>query len=285
MKRIILLLICLTFLLNASIFVRATEPKIVDSAELLTENEKENLEILALQISDQYNMDIVIVTVLSLNGKSSESYADDYFDNNGYGFGNDYSGILLLLSVEHRDWAISTCGEGILALTDYAIQSVFSEISEDLSNDRYYQAFCAYLEALIPFLDAYRRGEPIDGSISSYDGPGIYISGAKDDMLYHTSQRDFFWYLQKVGIGFIVGLVVALIVLLILRGRMNTANPQHGAASYMLQGSYRLTLQRDIYLYSQTKKVRRSENSSSGGGSSVHRSSGGRSHGGGHGKF
>ncbi len=285
MKRILLFLTCLAILLSTSLPVFAAEQKVVDSADLLTEIERENLESMAMNLSDEYGIDIVIVAVYSLDGKSSESYADDYFDYNGYGLGSDYSGILFLLSMEYRDWAISTSGKGIYAFTDYGIQQVFSQISGYLSQDRYYEAFCAYLDALQPYLDAYRRGEPIDGNIGSYDGPGTYIPGTQDDIIHFESEQDLFWYIKKIGIGFLVGLVVALIVLLILRSQMNTAKPQRGAASYMLSDSYRVEVQRDIFLYSQISKVRKSENSSSGGGSSVHRSSSGRSHGGGHGKF
>ena len=76
---------------------------------------------------------------------------------------------------------------------------------------------------------------------------------------------------------------------MIMRGQMNTAKAQHGASSYMLKNTYKVGMQQDIFLYSQLRKVRKSENSSAGGhggsGSSVHHSSSGRSHGGGHGKF
>ena len=284
MKRVLLFLICLVLLFGASVPAFAAGQKIVDQAGLLTETEKNKLETIAQQLSDQYEIDIVIVTVYRLNGKSSESYADDYYDQNGYGLGNDHSGVLLLLSMEYRDWAISTCGEGILAFTDYGIQQVFSGISGYLSQNQYYSAFCAYLKALAPYLEAYRNGEVIDGNIGEYVGPGTYIPGTQDEIIYSEPDRDFQWYLQKIGIAFVIGVVVSLIVLLILRSQMNTAKAQHGAASYIISGSYRIEMQRDIFLYSQIKRVKKSENSSSGG-SSAHRSSSGRTHGGGHGKF
>lgn len=285
MKRILLIFLSLILLLGTPLSVFAAEQKIVDDAGLLSETEREDLESIARQLSERYSVDVVIVTINSLNGKTSESYADDYYDDNGYGYGNDYSGILLLLSMEYRDWAISTCGEGIYALTDYSVQDVFSQISGYLSQDLYYLAFSTYLDALKPYLDAYRSGKPIDGDIGDYEGPGIYIPGTQDNVHYFEPTRDFLWYIKRIGIAFAIGLVVALIVLLILRSQMNTAKPQRGAASYLLPGSYRVELQRDIFLYSQVRKVRKTENSSSGGGSSVHRSSSGRSHGGGHGKF
>lgn len=284
MKRIILLFLCLVLLLSTSLPVLASEQKIIDHAGLLDESEIEELELQARHLSTQYGMDIVIVTVPGLEGKSSESYADDFYDENGYGLDSDNSGILLLLSMEYRDWAISTCGKAIYAFTDYGIQSIFSEMSNSLSQDQYYLAFSKYLDALIPYLEAYAQGRPIDGNSSNYEGPGIYIPGTQDSVVHYEPIRDMKWYLQRVGISFIVGAVVSCIVLLILRSQMNTTKAQKNATSYMLSDSYRIELQQDIFLYSQIRKVRKSENSS-GGGSSVHRSSSGRSHGGGHGKF
>ncbi len=285
MKRFFVLFLCLVFLIGTPLPAIATTSKVVDEAGLLTQTEISDLEKQAKALSDRYGMDIVLVTVKSLNGKTSESFADDFYDSNGYGIGSDSSGILLLLSMEYRDWAISTCGEAIYALTDYGIQGVFSEVSGYLSQDMYYSAFCAYLDALESYLRAYIDGSPIDGVAGGYDGPGTYIPGTQDDIVHYEPVRDIPWYFQKIGIAFIIGAVAALIVLLIMRSRMNTAKAQRGAASYMDSSTYQIGLQRDIFLYSQIRKVRKSENNSSGGGSSVHRSSSGRSHGGGHGKF
>lgn len=285
MKRLVIFLVCILLLLSSPLSVLASAPKIVDEAGLLTENEIRKLERRAQALTDQYGMDVVIVTVDSIGGKTVESFADDYFDNNGYGIGPSDSGILLLLSMEYRDWAISTCGEAIYAITDYGIQELFSQMADDLSKDRYYKAFATYLNTLETLFEAYESGHPVDGTPDNYDGPGSYIPGTKDNIVHYEPTHDLDWYARKIGISFAIGLVVALIVLLILRGQMNTARAQHGAGTYLLQNTYRVGVQRDIFLYSQLNKVRKSENSSSGGGSSVHRSSSGRSHGGGHGKF
>lgn len=285
MKRTIIALSCLILIVLTPLLVVAAEPKIIDDAGLLTATEIADLEDRARELVNQYSMDVVIVTVNSLDGKSSESFADDYYDHNGYGIGPEFSGVLLLLSMEYRDWSISTCGEAISALTDFGVQNVFSEISGFLSQDQYYMAFSAYLDALEPYFQSYYNGTPIDGTSDNYAGPGTYIPSTQDEVIHFEPVRDFQWYLQRFGIAFFVGAVTALIVLLVMRSRMNTAKAQHGAASYMLPGTYQIRLQRDIFLYSQLRKVRKSENSSSGGGSSIHRSSSGRSHGGGHGKF
>lgn len=287
MKRLILFLMCVLLIACAPLAVSASAPKIVDNAGLLTEQEIADLEDRAQQLAQRYKMDVVIVTVNSLEEKSSEQYADDCFDFNGYGIGDDFSGVLLLLSLEYRDWAISTCGETIYALTDYAIQNVFSQISGYLSQNQYYLAFSTYLDALEPYFKAYTDGSPIDGTPDQFNGPGTFVPGTQDEIIHYEPVRDVPWYLQKVGVSFIVGIVAAGIVLLIMRSQMNTAKMQRGASSYMRPNTYQVRLHRDIFLYSQVRKIRKSENTSSGSGSgsSVHRSSSGRSHGGGHGKF
>lgn len=287
MKRVITTILCLILILVHPVSAYASLPRIVDNADLLTADEEMYLENKAAHLADTYQMDVVIVTVYSLEGKSSEAYADDYFDYNGYGIGSDYSGVLLLLSMEYRDWAISTCGETIYALTDYGIQDVFYSISGYLSEDRYFDAFDAYLDALDPYFAAYADSSPIDGYYEGYDGPGTYIPGTQEDIVYYDEQpRNLSWYLKKFFIALIIGVIAAGVTLLIMRGQMNTARAQRDAANYTKNGSARITRHQDMFLYSRTQRTRRQESSSGGGGgSSVHRSSSGRSHGGGHGKF
>ena len=41
-------------------------------------------------------------------GKTAEAYADDYYDYNGYGYGENDDGLLLLVSMGEREWAITT---------------------------------------------------------------------------------------------------------------------------------------------------------------------------------
>ena len=63
-------------------------------------------------------MNVVVVTENSLDGKSAQDYADDFFDYNGHGYGDDDSGVLFLIGMDERKWAITTYGYGITAFTD-----------------------------------------------------------------------------------------------------------------------------------------------------------------------
>ena len=93
-------------------------PRLVDEADLLTDEEEADILEQLDEISERQECDVAVVTVDGLDGKSAMEYADDFYDYNGYGFGEEKDGILLLVSMEERDWYISTCGFGITALTD-----------------------------------------------------------------------------------------------------------------------------------------------------------------------
>ena len=276
MRRFVVLILCLSVFVGIYSPVSARAAKIVDDAGLLTEKEVSALDERARELAEKYDIDVVIVTLQTLNEKNCEAYADDYYDENGYGIGSDYSGVLLLLSMEYRDWAISTTGKAILALPDSSIQSVFSDISPFLSENAYYLAFNRYMDALEACFEAYVSGVPIEES--TYNSGEV---GVTEETPIRLNQ-----YAKRIGFAFLIGIVAALVSLLIMRSKMNTVKPQTGAQSYIKSGTYSLEKQQDIFLYSQVRKVRRSETTaSSGSGSSVHRSSSGRSHGGGHGKF
>lgn len=285
MKRLASLLIALLILSALTVPVCAASSKIIDNADLLTGSEIAVLETKAQALADQYQMDVVILTVNSTGGLSIESYADNYYDRNGYGIGPDYSGVLMMLAMDTREWAISTCGDAIYALTDYGIESLFYVMAKDLSENDYYTAFSTYLDELPRYFEAFQNGEPIDGVHGGYDGPGTYVPGMQDDIIHYDPEPGFGDYLRIVSVSLLIGSAVGGIAILVMRSQMNTATAQSGAASYIRDGSFRMTRHTDMFLYSHMSRTSRQQSSSGGGGSGVHRSSGGRSHGGGHGRF
>ena len=284
MKKVISVLLTLMLLSAFVISVAASEPaapSVVDNACVLDSEEIGTLTEKASDLRNRYDMDVVILIVTDLGGKSAQDYADDYYDDNGYGVGADFSGVLLLIATESRDWWISTCGDAIYALTDYGIESIFSDFSGYLSVNNYYLAFETYLDCLPEYFDAYYDGNPIDGHSGNYYGPGSYSPGDAEDIIYYDEDS---FGITDILISLAVGCGISGIAVWIMSAQMNTKRPQNSAANYLKQGTYRLHGHSDLFLYSNVTKVRRQENSSSGG-SSVHRSSGGRSHGGGGGKF
>ena len=62
---------------------------VVDEAKLLLPEEIALLEAYANELEKYYNIDAVVLTVNSLLGKSAQDYADDFYDFNGYGYGEN----------------------------------------------------------------------------------------------------------------------------------------------------------------------------------------------------
>lgn len=255
---------------------QANTPQVVDNAHLLTSQEVVLLEEKAEALMTRYGMDVVILTVESLDGISAQNTADDFYDYSGYGD----DGVLFLLAMEEREWYISTCGDAIYALTDYGIQQLGIVALPYLSVGDYSGAFEVFLNELPIYFDALEDDSPIDGYADYSDD---YYHGDQDYVEYFESGSKV-----SFGIALLIGIVAGGVTVLVMKASMNTKRKQRSAQDYIKQGSYKLHTRQDIFLYSRVAKTRRQENSSggsSGGGSSVHTSSSGRSHGGGGGKF
>ena len=282
MKKLSFLLLAMMLLLSLTLPAYATEELldyVVDYADLLTDVEEEMLQQRIQESKTDLQLDIVIVTTYGTGNKNVQAYADDFYDANGYGYGADNSGILLLLDMEAREWYMSTCGEAIYIFTDYGLDQLGQTIVPWLSSGYYYDAFDAWLDALPQYVDAFRNQSPVDG----YVQPDEYDSPYGDEIYYYDDHVGI--RIKPFPVALVIGLVAALITVLIMRGKMNTAKFRSGAADYLKSGSFHLRQRSDMFLYSRVSRRARPKQNTSGGGSSVHRSSGGVSHGGRGGRF
>ena len=280
MKKICSLFLVCLLLMSLSVSAFATEPEapwVVDNAGLLTSEEVSELNRKIQTLRSDLELDIVIVTTYGTGSKGVQDYADDFYDRNGYGYGEEYTGILMLIDMESREWYISTCGEAIYIFTDYGLSRMEIGFLPYLSEGLFFEAFDTWLDCLRPYVDAYRNGTPIDG----YVQPDEYESPYGEEIVYYGG----FSIEHPFLIALIIGLAAALITILVMRSRMNTARLQSGAGNYLKDDSFHLTQRSDMFLYSRVGRRAKPKNNTSGGGSSVHRSSGGVRHGGRGGKF
>ena len=137
-------------------------PRLVDEADLLTDDEESKLMKKLDKISEDHEFDIIIVTRHSIGSKSSEQYADDYFDYNGCGFGSGHDGILFLISMENRDWAISTTGKGIPYFTDAGQAYMKDQFLPQLKSGNYNKAFNTFTDLCEDFVIQAEKGDPYD---------------------------------------------------------------------------------------------------------------------------
>ena len=274
-RKITIVLIALVLMVSVLFPVSAEGlPYVVDTAGLLSGEETAVLEEKAASLNSTYGIHVVILTVDSLDGTRVQDYADDYYDFAGYGD----DGVLFLLAMEEREWYISTSGKMIYALTDYGIQQIGEGSVSCFADGGWYDGFCYFLDTLPLYLDALENSAPIDGEA---DYSGSFYHGDQEEIVYY--EEDFTPYFP---FSLFCGIVAAAITVLIMRLCMITKRPRRCAGEYLVEGSWNLTQHRDLFLYSNVSKVRKQDPpKNSGGGSSVHRSSGGRSHGGCGGKF
>jgi len=257
---IFVFVLCLCFAMPA--FAAGNAGYVVDGADLLTESEEMELSAKLEEISQRQKMDIVVVTTDGLDGKSPMEYADDYFDYNGYGHGENRDGVLLLVSMEDRDWWISTRGYGITAFTDAGIDYISEKFLPDLSDGDYAEAFNIYADWCDKFINEARTNKPYD----------------KDNLPH--APLSLVWVPISIALGF----AIALISVGIMKGSLKTVHRQSEADSYIKSGSMNITESRDLFLYSRLDRTPRPKDNDSSG-STTHTSSSGATHGGGGGKF
>jgi len=280
-RRIISLLLCLSLVGILPMTIHAVfyedqqvSQYVVDQADILTDRENIVLEEMARSVSESSSCEVLIATVEDMDGYSAGDYAASL--NSGYWWDSD-NAILFLLSMEEREWYIATFGDAIYIFTDYALDTLGEAAVCSFADGDYYEGFVTYLDMMPAYFKAWQNGSPID----SYG----YDPGARDEVVYFTPPHGrSFWNVLPVSL--LIGIIAAAISLFAMRYSMNTKRRRRSAGDYLKSGSYRLHLYQDIFLYSNLSKTRRQQNTGgSAGGSSIHRSSGGRSHGGRGGRF
>lgn len=234
-------------------------PRVVDDADLLTDEEEKDLKAKLDEISTRQAFDVVIVTVASLGGKTPEAFADDYFDYNGYGMGNDDNGILFAISMSERKMAISTHAFGITAFTDAGQDYIWDMITPYMSEGIYLTAFNEFADLCDDFISQAKSGEPYDmGNMPDK----VSILGI------------VLWIVPS----FIIAAIISLSLKKKKRNSLKIVMMRNDASDYWdefnLIEDYDQYVRRDIV----TIKVKSDDNSS--GGSSIHIGSSGRTHGG-----
>lgn len=227
-------------------------PLMYDTAGLLSESERKSLDSKLEEISEERECEVAIVTVYSLGSKSPRDYADDFFDYNGYGYGENDDGILLLVSMEYSDWWVTTHGFAIKAFSDSDIDRMADEFLPYLGRGEYRKAFSTFADLC-------------------------------DEELAKARADSAFFSVKRLVISLGVGVIFAFIITGIMKSQLKSVRYQPAASNYVRKDSININVRRDLFLFSRISRRPKPQSSSSG--SSTHRSSSGRTHGGRGGKF
>ena len=270
---IVLLALLLSVFFVHPVLAAKDAPRLIDKAGLLSDSEKEELLAKLDEISERQQTDLVVVTRKSLKGKSPMEFADDFYDNKGYGFGDGKDGILFLISMEERDWYISTKGFGITAVTDAGREYMSEQFLDDLKEGEYAAAFTMFAQLCDDYLTQAKTGKPYD---------------------VDNLPKEPFEFFGGIITTLVIGFLISFIATGIMKSKLKSVHRQSAADNYVKKGSMKLTKENDLFLYRHIERREKpkendsrghSSNSGHSGGSSTHTSSSGATHGGGGGKF
>jgi len=167
MKRKLSIFILLALLLTVLVLpAQATElGYVTDAAGLLTDAEWTKLEAMCGSISEQYNCGVYIITVEDFaDYGDGDVYEVTYGIYHGYelGMGADRSGLLLLLSMDTREFALFVYGDKAeYAFDAYGQEMLEGEFLPYFKDNDWYGGFEAYVKTCGAYLSAAAEGEPV----------------------------------------------------------------------------------------------------------------------------
>jgi len=233
---------------------------VIDLADIIPFDDWLELEERAIEISEKYQCLVMIVTLDDMwdfGFNDLEDFTHVLYEEYHLGFGADRSCLMFALSLEDRDFDLRAWGFGNTAFTDHGKDVMLDRhILPLLRDDKYYEAFSAYLDKADEFLAMARGGRPFDIGTDPEKG-----------------REDF---LIKLGITILLPILIALGLCLFWVSKMKTAKTARKADQYIPPGGFALTGQQDMFLYQTQTRVKIEKKVPSGGTTIGSRGSSGR---------
>lgn len=253
--------------------------RLVDDGDLLTDEQEAAIVRRLDEVSEKHQMDVVIVTQRTLNGKDDIAFSEDYYDYNGYGYGDEHDGLLLLYCPNESMRNIITTGDAKYLFYGDRFSELTGEIIPYLDRGDANGAFLTFADACDEIITS-ARAEYADSADDHYDYYGYYEYEESGD----SDQRSVFsWWL--VIFGLLLGALMSfLIPMSTMKSKLKSVRSKAAASDYVRPGSMNLTQNRDVFLFANVTKTpipRDNSSRSGGGGGGFHTGSSGTSHGGG----
>ncbi len=251
------LLTLLLFSLFLPVYASFENPSIVDEAGYLMQSELSSLFKELDKVREKYDFEVAIYTESDMTSSTAEASADDIYDYNGYGAGENDDGIMLYICSDTREYHFTTHGKGIDYFNSNGLTYLESKVVPHLSEGDYYEAFEEYIEKTDELLQMAMDGKP-----------------------YNEKQYSTKYLIGVIVFCLVVPLLIALWMMKKKLKKMKTAVENDYAEKYIKPGSLRIDTSRDLFLYSRITKTEKPKSDSG-----THTSSSGRTHGGRGGSF
>ena len=243
--------------------------RIFDYADLLTEEEEKELNDLCLEKEDALKTELYILTTDDTEGKATVDYADDFGDENAFGYDREYGNYMILcIDMDNRMVWLSTSGKAEDYFTEARIDALLDALYDDLRAGDYFETCYSYIQSG----EKYLSEEPEVNKVTT--DPDRY----KDTVFkYDQEEKPFYlsWYF-RLAVSAATG-AVAVGIMSYRAGTRMTANGN----TYSRDGGHMYNRADTFIRRSTTSRRIESNTGGSGGGGGHHTSSGGHSHGGG----
>jgi len=242
-----------------------------DSVGLLTAEQRAELEARGAAIAESYGFGVYIVVLddyRDYDRWSVEDAAELVYRSLDLGVGTARSGLMLMLSMDDRDYDLCAYGYGHTAFTDYGKNQLAQVFLDDFRYDDWYTGFRDYQAEAEEMLRLANAGSPVDDPYAGYSG--------YNDYNVTRSQREPG---AVIGFSLLIGCVVALIACMVMRSKSRSVKSARSAGTYAIPEGLYLAESLDRFSHVTEQRVRIESNRGSGGhGGGTSISSGGFSH-------
>ena len=259
---LVLLCVCLPVFAETGTYV-------ADEAGVFSSEEFAELERKAEDIGAQYGIGVYIITTADYQklsaGNDIWDCAKAEYESRGFGLGSGRNGVLFLISMSDRGYALDVNGtDAHYAVNDDGQDLLEDHVLEYFRRDAFYDGFNSYLDTCENLFRWASEGDPytFTDSTDYYEEPAD-----------HTN----------IIAAVVCGAVAAGITGLLMSSSMRSAGIRGDADAYKVAGSLELRRQSDMFLHRSVTRIRRQRSSDGhggdhgGGGHGMHHSSGGHS--------
>lgn len=225
----------------------ASDQYVYDEAGLLTVEEAAELDERADAVSEKYGLGVYMIAVGDYKDYStSDVYmtTTEMYHGLGLGKGEAKEGMVLLLSMQERDYATFFFGEHVeYAFDEYGQSQMEKEFLDNFGNDDWYGGFSDYISVCDEYLGLAASGNPVREDYS------------------------FFFVIVVVS-----SLLIAFVAVTLLKSSMKSVHKGTVANEYVTANGLNLAKKSDVFLYNtQTRRTvessSKSKSQSGGGGS------------------
>lgn len=252
---------------------------IEDRADILEDNDEEDLLDQAAKLSEETGFEIRMLTIDDADGLTTQEYAEKYFESLTSDGPDDANGEALLIDMDNREFYVATYGEVQYYLTDDRVDDLLDNAYEYASDSDFSGVFRSMLDDTQHY---YSKGIA--------DGTMIYNEDTGKTEVYHKPKEVTS---GKIAGAALAGLIGFLATFLTVKGSYSMKLSSGDGFSVRDNVRLNLTGNRDLLVnhFVRTRHIPRSDSSggsdSHGGGgfTTTHTTSGGYSAGGGGRKF